>query len=781
MWNAVNTTPFAAAAIEGRIGHPGHSLTLVVKGTFDLRPGERARPAEEQLGLTGDNVDPFGEAAYTYESDFAPFKPKADLLLSGSAHAPGGQPVPRCDVMLRVGGAARSLAVFGDREWVRGDDGAMRPGPPVPFRRMPIVYERAFGGAGWADNPFGKGIHPSRPGGPVPLPNVEAPEALIQTPAHRPSPAGFGPLGRTWAARASKLGTYDDAWLSERWPWFPADLDAGHFNAAPPQLQADFLRGDEEILLRNLHPVHSTYRAWLPALRVRCFLLEGAGEAERFREVPMNLDTVWIGMEEEKLVLVWRGVAAVLSAKHEEIRDGLVACEAFDEDRWPPELYRTRLAMERAKAAPAAPPAVPVDLPPVNDNIPPREVDPELLEVLRQAKDLLRKGGASAALMASLEHETDPDAFLARVLDEARVDPAVLERQKKKQVEEMRAALLAQGEDPAVADAVFGDDEPDAPEGQKPLTREDVIARHAGGAGLEDADLSGLDLSGLDLSRAKLARARLVDANLAGARLAGADLARATLVRADLREAVAVQADLEQADLTGAVLEAADLSEAKLARALVRNANLRRAKLADASAPGAQVNGSDLTGALLPGADLRRANLADTVLDQAVFENAHLAGAGLERARGEGVDLSGADFAGGRASEGARLPGLRARKLKGAGSQWGDADLRGADLSLAALPRASFAGADLTGADLHGADLAGAALAETKLGGAALAQANLFRADLTGADLTGADLRGASLYEAELLGTTREGASFAGALLAGTKLAEGAPKLPPGC
>ena len=38
----INNTRFLVAPLAGRIGFPKHSLTLIVKGTFDLVPGQRA-------------------------------------------------------------------------------------------------------------------------------------------------------------------------------------------------------------------------------------------------------------------------------------------------------------------------------------------------------------------------------------------------------------------------------------------------------------------------------------------------------------------------------------------------------------------------------------------------------------------------------------------------------------------------------------------------------------------------------------------------------------------
>ena len=69
-------------------------LVVVVKGTFQLpRPDEQVALAAEQAPLVDSDLftgEP-GFSAPLYESDYAPFKPRCDVLLNGSAYAPGGR------------------------------------------------------------------------------------------------------------------------------------------------------------------------------------------------------------------------------------------------------------------------------------------------------------------------------------------------------------------------------------------------------------------------------------------------------------------------------------------------------------------------------------------------------------------------------------------------------------------------------------------------------------------------------------------------------------------
>src|SRR5690606_3504827 len=102
----------------------------------------------------------------------------------------------------------------------------------TPFERMPIVYERAFGGIGFQPNPHGTGKAP----GSAP-PNIVYPTdgSLV---------AGFGPISRALAQRKSLLGSLPRGALDQPVPELPADFDWAYFQSAPPDQQIDSLVGN---------------------------------------------------------------------------------------------------------------------------------------------------------------------------------------------------------------------------------------------------------------------------------------------------------------------------------------------------------------------------------------------------------------------------------------------------------------------------------------------------------------------------------------------------------
>ncbi len=73
------------------------------------------------------------------------------------------------------------------------------------------------------------------------------------------------------------------------------------------------------------------YHAALPGLRVRLFLDVRSDDGLAFQEVPLNLDTLWVDMDDETLVLVWRGTIDVRDQRLEDFENVLVAREQLSD------------------------------------------------------------------------------------------------------------------------------------------------------------------------------------------------------------------------------------------------------------------------------------------------------------------------------------------------------------------------------------------------------------------------------------------------------------------
>jgi hypothetical protein len=277
----INATKMAAGYTMAVQKDGRELLVVVVKGTFTIPPpGEEPKLAEEQVPLVETDVftgEP-GFSAALYENDFAPRKPRCDVLLNGSAYAPQGKPVERVTVSLRVGSMKKSFDVVGNRKWQAGmlyyTISAIEP-----FTKMPISYDNAFGGIDKANpdhlhyyptNHAGVGYHvhtSPKAMNDKPLPNTEETGNPIKAPAGKYKPMAFGPVGRAWQPRVTLAGTYDQNWMDNVHPFLPADFKEEYFQAAPADQQTAYLHGGEEVELVNLTPEGRTVFK-LPAMRV---------------------------------------------------------------------------------------------------------------------------------------------------------------------------------------------------------------------------------------------------------------------------------------------------------------------------------------------------------------------------------------------------------------------------------------------------------------------------------------------------------------------------------
>ncbi|WP_295441420.1 DUF2169 domain-containing protein [uncultured Thiodictyon sp.] len=283
-------------------------------------------------------------------------KPRGEVLVFGSGFAPRGTTRTASRVSIEVGPIKKSLDVFGDRFWEAG-----RITDPLPFKEMPLTWDRAFGGPDFAPNPLGKGVKPvPGPGGHEfhPLPNLELPGRTIGSPTDRPEPAGLGPLDLMWPQRFKKNGTYDKRWKRERWPWFPDDMNWEFFNlAAEDQYAQGFFQGGERCVVTGMHPDLPVIETTLPRIRMRVFVtLNGEYRphcfptgplpsnqlrpTDEFREVSTRLETVWFFPTIQRGLVLFRGVTDIKDDEMADVLRILVRPEPLDSTPQTIEFYR---------------------------------------------------------------------------------------------------------------------------------------------------------------------------------------------------------------------------------------------------------------------------------------------------------------------------------------------------------------------------------------------------------------------------------------------------------
>lgn len=316
----VNESPYAAERAVLQNGRGVEILMVVVKATYRMRP-DRFDLAPEQIPIQlGDSFHGVpGESSLRYESDLSPPKSATDVVLIGSAHAPGGS-AAEVDVSVSVGRASQTIRVFGERAWTT-TGGAPRPTRPLPFKAMPLVYERAFGGVdtsaeapehhdGEPQNPVGVGFraeHSLRPLDGEVLPNLEDPMALIASPADRPGPVGFGMIARSWMPRRRYAGSYDARWQRDRAPLPPEDFDERFFQSAPPRMCSRRLAGGEPIFVSHASPTGRALELTLPSRKPRASITMGGTN----EPLPLALDLLALEPDDERAVLVWRGARPI--------------------------------------------------------------------------------------------------------------------------------------------------------------------------------------------------------------------------------------------------------------------------------------------------------------------------------------------------------------------------------------------------------------------------------------------------------------------------------------
>jgi hypothetical protein len=308
----VNRTGHLAQHAVMRDGQGGWMATVAVKSSYTWDGSGTLTPVPADPLLDTDQYA--GDPASTgllRASELGPPKPRVDVLLAGALAFPA--PVEAVDVGIFVGTRlSKTARVFGDRRWQFAVTRGLAPSRAHPTHRVPICWERAFGGTApedprqWApENPAGCGLATTERSltGQL-VPNFEDPLHPIGSWKDRPKPRGFGPIAPHWSPRRLLAGTYDDRWTKTRRPLAPPDFDPRFFNVAPPDQQLDGYLAGEEVRI-----VHMTStgrdRFILPECHIPVAIVT---DTELFEDAAA-VDTITIEPESRRLTLVARAAA----------------------------------------------------------------------------------------------------------------------------------------------------------------------------------------------------------------------------------------------------------------------------------------------------------------------------------------------------------------------------------------------------------------------------------------------------------------------------------------
>jgi uncharacterized protein YjbI with pentapeptide repeats len=701
-----------------------HYLCASLLWPFRLDTGEAVVQAEMWSALAG-------HAAQGRVFDQGMPKDRAEFLCLGTFHAPGGTPVTEGALSVRLGERVKELVVSGPREWRTG-----RASRPEPITELPIRYDQAFGGEGFEDNPVGRGFaaveDPVTGRSSRPLPCVEYPGEVVTAPTQRPRPASLEGLDVGWRPRRRHAGTYDEAYLRERMPGLPDDLDWRLFNDAPEDQWLDgFLRGDEPFELVNLHPDRPRLAGRLPAVRGRAFVERRVDPDRRdselaFVEIPLRADTAWFLPEAGLGVMIHRGTMEVADDEAREIVTLMVAHENLSDDARPLDHYRSEM---RDRSDPQEGYRYMLDTTPLLPHGCPCALQQMAAAGGDAPGELARDNAGRFAEARKAEADTAAHGALDEARERLQPDTGVAPEQAAEAQASLDAARrLVDGEAPAT---------------QAAGELEDIVARLAPGSadgGAVDArriDFAAMDelaeysrrIAEEEQGRAEAAlRERLEDlrAQDSGDERIARGIAEAEAALARLREPpVLPRPDLD-----------ADLAEVE---AQLRAVDAHAAELARGGMPPEQIRDR------LPDLEQVRETLgtAQERLRAQYRESAHH------------LPESRSPHPGEEPERGARLRALEPGDGAGAGGDYAFVDLRGAtlrglDLRDAYLEYVDFTGATLIDVDLGGAILAKAILRDCTFRNVRLEDANVGATDIAGACFEGCDFSEARLGRARI-------------------------------
>lgn len=337
----------------------GAYANLIVKFTYKISNGFCVLDKPEPLyhDMRDENIQPRLKAG----TDFWPIKLMTDVVVQGSAFAPGGTPIEKMEVSIRVGKRLKRIAVFGRREIIWDRQGRPCIEEPEPFFKMPLIYENAYGGIDWRvavedaespemqlmlqtdhpgmypRNPFGKGYLVVD--GEVPdmeMPNLEDPDDLLTVerlivgdPAlwyRQPLPWCFDWVHPYTFPRYLYFLDDVDAWFpgpeDEDMPEVQRGFLKRKYRSRPEVRSSDNgphpmfyqeasygmifsnLRHGEEIVITGMHPEKTEIAFRLPDAPPELEIeIEGSKE-----EVKPNLHSVICKPSEEKVILVYGGL-----------------------------------------------------------------------------------------------------------------------------------------------------------------------------------------------------------------------------------------------------------------------------------------------------------------------------------------------------------------------------------------------------------------------------------------------------------------------------------------
>jgi len=341
---------------------------VLAKRTYAVAPGKPCMLAPEQLPIRiTPSFDAKRDNLLITDVETYPWKELTDVVVRGHVY-PGSK--TQVDAEVSVPPFVKTLSVQGDRRCARGADGRVRFSDPAPFEKMPLEYDRAYGGWDrWTEARRGNRwsllapyaqentdvkaydpyVYPRNRHGrgylveespeaidELVLPNIEDPDDLL-TPerlaaghAHEwhkmPLPAGTTWVPPAYFCRGAFLGMYP-FWkeLPDTLPeltraLLPREvkevsifkahpLVLRYTNGASPGLQVPYLLPGATITLAHMHPKSRRFTIAIPDDVPQISVDGRNGKLVATRPVMHHVE---IEPDEGRMSIVWRGAAPAL-------------------------------------------------------------------------------------------------------------------------------------------------------------------------------------------------------------------------------------------------------------------------------------------------------------------------------------------------------------------------------------------------------------------------------------------------------------------------------------
>ena len=305
---------------------------VVAKAAFTLSANgttpQADPPALEMVDVfAGDPAS----SALTHEQDIAPYKPKTDLIVRGTARSYERQPRPDWPVSISIPDLLTySFHVRGPARWLRPSR-KWQLSQPDPVAEVPLTYALAYGGSCtegeeerfFEQNPAGQGYMTEAAAREVdswPAAQIGLLGEFMEAKPFAPMAVhGTMPIAKAWLPRRALAGTFDAAWERDRHPRMPLDYDLAFWNAAPLRLQiGPHLRGDEALEISGLSHLRESVSLRLPGAKLAVQSRSAPAEPA----LPMALDTVDLDMQTidegyAKMTLLWRVIVPDRDAYNE--------------------------------------------------------------------------------------------------------------------------------------------------------------------------------------------------------------------------------------------------------------------------------------------------------------------------------------------------------------------------------------------------------------------------------------------------------------------------------